>query len=502
MWFVSEVLTINALSGLFGLFLQADYSTRITLHADVEVVENNTSTRNFEFPAAAVETINALARNRFPDTFRLGAASSAYQVEGAYNRSGRGLSVWDYWTHERPSLIRDGGSGDVACDSFNKWPDDVGLVKDIEANAYRFSLSWSRILPNGLSNLVSPDGVGYYNELIDKLVLDGVAPMVTIHHFDVPHKLQLLGGWTNPRMIDYFESYARLAFAYFGDRVKLWVTINDPWELCNRQLGDPYRPIYNDSGIGNYLCGQHVLLAHARAYNMYRSEFQRLQRGKVGISLGARWFEPEDYTSPEDAEAAELSFQFANYWFLQPLLGEMGNYPEPVRLAVELRSALQGYRSSRLPALDRQQIELLKSSLDFLGLSFFTTYSVRSIATGAPPAAYDCGSAATPGESSLEADMAATWLPYEDAFGAHEVKNTAGNFGKLLKRLSDDYILPKIYITANGYPDFGESYDVDRAVYLYDHMGELLEAMKSGLDVRGYFVWSLMDSFEWQDGYR
>ncbi|KAJ8668936.1 hypothetical protein QAD02_000195 [Eretmocerus hayati] len=499
MWPFSDIFVINVVGNFLGMFIRSHYGNDLLIQNNVRIIEEKVMVKSFEFSQEAIEAANSLAEGRFPESFLFGAATSAYQTEGASNVSDKGESVWDFWTHHARNFVDDGSNADVASNSFHKYPEDIHLVKSLGANTYGISLSWSRILPDGLANFVSLDGVRHYNDVINAIVLSGLTPIVTMHHFDIPHKLQVMGGWTNPKMVEYFENFAKVAFTYFGDRVKYWITINDPWSLCNEQFGSPFRPIYNDTGIGNYICGHHALLAHARAYRMYRNEFQWLQKGKVGISLSTRWFEPDEYTSPDDAEATEISFHFSNNWFLHPILSENGGYPELMQTKLGIKSAQQHFKRSRLPNFTPEEVGHVKSSLDFLGLSFFTTFNARYFSLDTS-IAYSFESVSR--NESLEGDMSATWLPYNDAYGAFEIKNTAANFRKLLTRLNNDYFLPQIYITANGYPDYGEMYDLDRTVYLYEHINELLNAMRAGIDVRGYMAWSLIDGFEWKDGYR
>ncbi|XP_058809255.1 myrosinase 1-like isoform X2 [Phymastichus coffea] len=487
-WQISPLTVINFVTNLMNILFPTNFSSDMLLQMNVNIVERKISMKDFDFPMESMEVARALALNRFPDKFLFGAGSSAYQIEGAYDADG--LSVWDFWTHNDASPIVDKSNGDVACDSYHKYAEDVNLVKNLGGNTYRISLSWSRILPHGLSHFVNIQGIKYYNNLINTMILNGVTPMVTMHYYDVPVKLQLMGGWTNPQMVKYFEDYARVAFNYFGDRVKHWITFNDPFDLCNIHFGNAYKPWYNDSAVGNYLCGHHVLLAHARVYHLYRTEFHWLQKGKVGISIGTQWFEPKDPTSLDDVEATELSFQFGTYWFLNPLLGELGDYPDLMKVEVEIKSALQRYQTSRLPSFTLDEKQMIKQSLDFLGINFFTSFYVQSIADDVE-IIYHYDSVIR--NESVWNDMRSQWIFFD--------KSTPENFAKLLQRLNKDYILPQVYITANGFIDKGNIYDVDRALYHVNHLIELFVKMFDGIDVRAYIAWSLLDEFQWMDGY-
>lgn len=214
----------------------------------------------------------------------LGVATASYQIEGAWNEGGKGENIWDNLTHSRPELIADGSSGDIACDSYHHLEDDVAMLKNLGVDFYRFSLSWSRILPKGYSYQVNQEGIDYYNNLINALLAEGIEPMVTLYHWDLPQVLQDLGGWPNELMADYFEDYARVAFENFGDRVKTWITFNEPLNTCYQGYGNVLKaPALNITGFADYLCVHTVLKSHARAYHVYDEEFRSAQNGKNGI---------------------------------------------------------------------------------------------------------------------------------------------------------------------------------------------------------------------------
>jgi beta-glucosidase/6-phospho-beta-glucosidase/beta-galactosidase len=246
----------------------------------------------------------------FPEDFKFGVATSAYQIEGGWDADGKGVSVWDRLTHETPGIIADGSNGDIACDSYHKWERDVEMVKETGVDYYRFSLSWTRIFPQGFVNYVNPYGVAYYNNLIDKLLENGIEPVITLFHWDSPQTFSALGTLSNTAFINLFAQYARKAYELFGDRVKIWITFNEPKVVCQDFhwfLGN-VTAVY-PAGVIEYLCTHNLLKAHAEAYHIYNREFKATQKGKVSITLNFEWSEPAS-DSPEDIAAAEQRRQF------------------------------------------------------------------------------------------------------------------------------------------------------------------------------------------------
>lgn len=207
-------------------------------------------------------------------------------------------------------VIKDHSNGDVAADSYHLYKTDVELMKELGLNFYRFSISWPRILPQGFAHHVNEAGVKYYSDLIDELIKHGIEPMVTMYHWDLPANLQTLGGWTNPLVTTWFANYAKVLFDRFGDRVKLWVTINEPKQICYEGYGsDVKAPMLNMTGIAEYMCAKNVLLAHAKAFHLYDDVYRSRQNGRIGISISCTWYEPAS-DSPEDHQAAEDARQF------------------------------------------------------------------------------------------------------------------------------------------------------------------------------------------------
>lgn len=222
--------------------------------------------------------------------------------------AGKAENIWDHMTHADPCLIADCLNGDIAGDSYHKHERDVEMMRELGLEFYRFSLSWPRILPNSFPDKINEAGVAYYNNLINEMLKYNIQPMVTLYHWDLPQKLQELGGWTNPQIVDWYADYARVVFELFGDRVKYWITINEPREVCYQGYGvDTMAPRLNMTGVGEYMCAKNLLMAHAKAYHIYDEEFRPTHGGNIFITLSTSWYTP---VTKDDAEAAEETLQF------------------------------------------------------------------------------------------------------------------------------------------------------------------------------------------------
>ncbi|XP_033215472.1 myrosinase 1-like [Belonocnema kinseyi] len=450
----------------------------------------------YEFSDECIVAANSFAKNRFPDQFLFGFTTSAYQIEGSYNLTDIGESLWDNVVHLNPRLVKDMSNADVAADSYNKFKTDVNLVKNLGANTYRISLSWTRIFPSGFSDYISQDGIRYYNDLIDEMLKNRITPIVTLYDMDLPFKIQEMGGWANPLIISWFDDFARKAFSAFGDRVKHWVTVNSPYKLCKKGYGGTVPPGLNLSGIADYICGHHVLLAHAKVYSTYDRAFRWKQKGKIGLSLEALWFESENTSSNEDARVAEQLFQFANGWFLHPILGQSGDYPEMMKKLISNNNKHHDYPLARLPKFKTSEILSIRNSIDFLGLNY---YSASMIEVNNIESYSECN-----------INRKLTDLLYDDHSDkiisstkriGDSRKSTPWALEKFLIRINKDYKVPPIFITENGYSDNGELYDMDRTRYYYEHILQILKISKMGFDIRGYLFRTLMDCFEWEYGY-
>ncbi|XP_052133189.1 myrosinase 1-like, partial [Frankliniella occidentalis] len=432
----------------------------------------------------------------FPEGFIFGCSTAAYQVEGAWNESGKGESIWDRATHSDPGWVRGADNGDVACDSYHKYKEDVSLIKSIGFDVYRFSISWTRLLPDGALGNVNKAGVDYYNNLITELLSKGIRPVVTLYHWDLPQALQDMGGWPNPVIVDYFVDYADLAFRLFGDRVKMWITLNEPLEYCGEGYGTGHNaPRVNLTGAADYLCGHTALLAHARAYRLYRDKYADEQKGRVGITLNSEWYEPKNATGEEDRLAAERAQQFELGWFAHPIFSETGDYPPAMKERVMVNSLAEGRSRSRLPTFTPEDVALVKGSADFFALNHYSSY----LATPQP----DDGGRR--GVTSRDNDIGVlkTKDPKWPGSAVYWLKTVPWGFRKLLVWVRDQYGNPPLYVTENGFADRGEIHDTGRQEYLMGYLEELLNAIHAdGCDVRGYMTWSLLDNFEWTDGYQ
>ncbi|KAJ8890515.1 hypothetical protein PR048_010024, partial [Dryococelus australis] len=254
---------------------------------------------------------STLARNlTFPDGFLFGAATAAYQVEGGAHEGGKGENMWDKLLSESPSCVKDNTTAEVTADSYHKYKEDIKALKAIGFNHYRFSIAWARILPKGDMSVINQAGIDYYNNVINETLANGIIPVVTMYHWDLPQHLVGLGGLSSPTIIDFFEDYARVLFANFGDRVKWWLTFNEPLTIVKGYSTDKcFPPGVEWPGVGEYVVGHNIIKAHARAYHMYEKEFRSEQKGKISIVLNFGFAVPQT-NSTEDLEAADRFMQF------------------------------------------------------------------------------------------------------------------------------------------------------------------------------------------------
>ncbi|XP_075985448.1 myrosinase 1-like [Anticarsia gemmatalis] len=429
----------------------------------------------------------------FPPGFKFGAATSSFQVEGAWNVSDKSQSIWDKFVHDKPDVIADCSNADVSADSYHLWETDVEKAAELGLNFYRFSISWPRLLPSGFANYTSEDGKRYYNNLIDGLLAKGIEPMVTLFHLDLPQTLQDLGGFTNPLIADWFADYARVAYSLFGDRVKIWLTINEPIMICDLAYNTAIMaPGVLSPDHGTYLCNKYILLAHAKAYRVYENEFKAMYQGEVSIANQLMWYEPE---READADLAELGRQYNTGRYSHPIYSKEGGWPPAIEKLIEENSLKKGFLTSNLPAFTQEEIELIRGTYDFYALNYYMSFTVRTASEGE-----DVGSYPLYGIPDLNA-----------VFG-HREEWTATNLTgfylnpegarRQMAWLKKNYDDMKILITENGYPNLGGLDDHDRIAFYQALFKQLILAIKEdGINLTHYTAWALMDNFEWTNGY-
>jgi beta-glucosidase len=417
---------------------------------------------------------------RFPDGFRWGAATAAYQIEGAVTEDGRGPSIWDTFSHT-PGRTLGGDTGDVACDHYHRYREDVALMAQLGLHDYRFSLAWPRIFPSG-SGAANPAGLDFYSRLVDELLAHEIRPLVTLYHWDLPQPLQDVGGWTNRDTAARFAEFAALAAQRLGDRVPTFTTLNEPW--CSAFLGHAsgeHAPGWRDNAAA-LRAAYHLLLAHGLGLQALRAELSSAH--EVSVTLNPANVRAVSGAEP-DRSAARLADLFANRLFLDPIL--RGSLPE------ELVAATAG--TTDWAFVDDGDLATVGAPIDFLGVNYYTPALV-----GAVPA-------------DVEAPVL---FPGTDTVYVHPQPGPVTGMGwrvepesltELLTRLGRDYPGVALVVTENGsaYADTvdaeGRVDDVDRTAYLAAHVEAVADAIDSGVDVRGYFAWSLLDNFEWARGY-
>ncbi|XP_038072995.1 lactase-phlorizin hydrolase-like [Patiria miniata] len=452
----------------------------------------------FVYPDAYNDTTrDTFLYGTFPEGFVWSTATSSYQIEGAWNVSDKGPSVWDTFTHEGGNIEND-DNGDIACDSYHKYKEDVALMKAMGLQFYRFSISWPRLMPDGTAASLSTDGLRYYNDLIDELVANDIAPMVTLYHWDLPQALQDHGGWVNETIVELFNDYARVCFENFGDRVPFWITFNEPWIFTLLGYGTTMFAPGNvvDPSVKIYTVGRHIILAHATAYHTFQREFASTQTAKIGITLNSDYFEPADRTRQSDLDAADRVLRFNLGWFANPIF-KNGDYPEIMKTEIGAKSAYQGFSQSRLPPFTDMEKEFIKGTADFFGLNQYTTMYVTNTTVDD----------SLPSQASYLTDRGV--YTYRDpawpGAASDWLKIVPWGIRRILKWLADEYgrELP-IYITENGISthDVLELDDKIRVDYYKAYINEVLKAIElDKVNVKGYTAWSLMDNFEWASGY-
>jgi beta-glucosidase len=406
----------------------------------------------------------------FPRDFLWGTATSAYQVEGSPLADGAGPSIWHRFSHT-PDRVHDGETGDVACDQYRRYADDVALMRSLGINAYRFSISWSRVMPRG-RGATNPAGLDFYDRLVDALLANGIEPMVTLYHWDLPAALDDHGGWLNPEVAKWFAEYAAVMFRKLDGRVKLWTTLNEPWVSTDAGYLHGVHAPGHRSPFEAPIASHRLLLAHAEAVRAYRAE----GRHRIGLVVN---LEPK-YAASDDAEdlaATARADAYMNRQYLDPVF--RGRYPEEL-------AEVFGEAWPRWPADD---LTLIRQPIDFLGVNYYT----RSV-TRFDPRVWPLRAAPVPQKRATHTETNwEVWAP---------------GLTRVLTWVKERYGNPPLYVTENGAAFFDPpSLDADRVAdplrvdYLRKHLAAVHAAIAHGVDVRGYFVWSLLDNFEWTHGY-
>jgi beta-glucosidase len=414
-----------------------------------------------------------LAQLIFPNDFRWGAATSSYQIEGAYADDGKGESVWDRFTRI-PYHIENNETADISIDHYHHMLDDVQLMKQVGLKNYRFSICWPRILPDGRGKK-NAKGIDFYNRLVDQLLENGIQPNVTLNHWDFPQALQEKGGWLSRDSVDWFADYARVVFDILGDRVKLWSTHNEPWVIAflGFQIGI-FPPGICDTSAA-YQVTHHLLMSHGKAVQVFR---QGGYTGEIGIVLNLPRFEPAS-TNQADIDAFRRVYQNFYNLYLDPIF--FGHYPHD----------LMNWLGYHQPKQEANDLDLISQPIDFLGVNHYSTEVVSYSLHG--------GSL----KNKNQPVSAPGWGKTAMNWGI----NPSGLMDVLLD-LKDNFNNPVVYITENGTAledvpdDQGVVRDWGRINYLRDHLRAVYTAIHQGANVKGYYVWSLWDNFEWASGYR
>jgi beta-glucosidase len=411
--------------------------------------------------------------SKFPKDFVWGVSTASYQIEGGIKEGGRGESIWDCFSHIPGRVLHD-DNGDTACDSYHRVQEDLALLKELGVKAYRFSIAWPRIFPEGYGK-VSKEGLAYYHQLVDGLLAAGITPYVTLYHWDLPQKLQDEGGWCNRKTAEHFRDYCILLFQEFGGQIQHWITLNEPWVVS-------FMGHYTSNmapGIRDFsaaLLTAHVqLLAHGMAVEAFRS--MNLP-GEIGITLNLC---PKEALTEKlcDQEAAIRHDGYANRWFLDPLFRRA--YPQDMWNWYEESGVI-------LPEIRDGDMDLIGAPVDFLGINYYNIdYTTEDLSVW--PVGFRTG------------------FSGGNPMTHYQMPVIPEGLYKILVRLHQDYHPAKIYITENGcsyqeHPDRkGEISDDARIDYIWIHLQKANEAMTEGVPLAGYFVWTLMDDFEWATGF-
>jgi beta-glucosidase len=412
--------------------------------------------------------MSSVSKSPFPTDFAWGVATASYQIEGAVDEDGRGESIWDRFC-ATPGSVRSGDTGAVACDFYRRYEADIELMRNLGIDAFRFSIAWPRVLPDG-SGRINEAGLDFYDRLVDALLENGITPFATLYHWDLPQALEERGGWPSRVTVEAFSEYTEAVAARLGDRVGHWITHNEPWVVAWLGYGWGMHAPGRTSEPDALAAAHNLLVAHGQAVEILR---RRSPETKVGITLNLYDVYPAS-DGPEDVLAARYADGLHNRWFLDAIL--RGEYPLDM---------IESFGDS-VPAVQEGDMETISVPIDFVGVNYYSRHVIGAGREGGRPVLVR-------NPESEYTDMG--WEIYPE-----------GLF-RVLTRLRDDYSIPPVYITENGsaFSDVrrhdGSIDDPERLAYLESHIDALGRAVEKGVPVKGYFVWSLLDNFEWAHGY-
>jgi len=421
---------------------------------------------------------------KFPKKFEFGVSTAAFQIEGAWLADNKSLSIWDNLAHSG-LVVANSTDPDIGDDSYNKYLEDIALMKDYGIKNYRMSIAWTRIVPNGTNgSRVNQKGIDHYKKLFRDLTRAGITPYVTLYHNDMPAYLYIQGtGYTDPDFIEDFKYYADVCFKEFGDLVKYWFTFNEPWVLA---VLDEYTP--EEVMTKPYDIGHALLLAHAHTVKLYREKYQNQQKGKIGWVFNAEMYFPKDVNKKEDVEAAERALMFQLDWFCEPMFS--GDYPQ------KMKEIINADGKGRMKSFTEAEKNLLKGSMDFYALNHYFTWLAEPARKTGAGFDYDRNVNLTFDSNWNQTDMEWSIVPE----GLHRLIMYI--HGKWLNNTNME-----LFITENGAAIKNESdinsikIDKARIEYLHGYLGAVEEAIIKGVNITKYFVWSLLDNFEWGSGF-
>ncbi|KDO62878.1 hypothetical protein CISIN_1g010049mg [Citrus sinensis] len=452
--------------------------------------------------AAQPETVHfdtgGLSRESLPNGFVFGTATSAYQVEGMAHKDGRGPSIWDVFA-KKPGIVANNATGDVSVDQYHRYKEDVDIMANLNFDAYRFSISWSRIFPYGTGK-VNWKGVAYYNQLINYLLKRGITPYANLYHYDLPEALEKkYNGLLSKRVVKDFADYADFCFKTFGDRVKNWMTFNEPRVVAALGYDNGFfapgrcSKAFGNCTVGNsatepYIVAHNLILSHAAAVQRYRQKYEQKQKGRIGILLDFVWYEPLT-RSKADNYAAQRARDFHVGWFIHPIV--YGEYPK----------TMQNIVGNRLPKFTKEEVKMVKGSIDFVGINQYTAYYM-----------YD-PHLKQPKQVGYQQDWNAGFayekngVPIGPRANSYWLYNVPWGMYKALMYIKGHYGNPTVILSENGMDDPGNVtlpkglHDTTRINYYKGYLTQLKKAVDDGANVVGYFAWSLLDNFEWRLGY-